>query len=386
MLLSELRHINAKDGNLTVVSQKVAHYVYNIGMNKLRITAIDIGKCLAMIPIILTHVFQRAIPNYMNGWFSSFFLLLGVTIFFFLSGVSHSFRKPVKPLGFVYYIIKDGLMYMVPFLWFIAMRLWFYGQWGTWDKAWFELMQYPVSCLWVCWLLAFISSVVDIGLLISYFAPKLKKVFVCGLLAIGITVLVILRKNSVIPTDSQIGYDYFVAYTPTYFIGFLVGDLFTKIKKNWILFLSMGVGLTGLFFATFFGPNLIKVDFYKHIWMFYLCELCSLVFWIGTINLLDKTKLQKPLSFCGRFTMEAYFLHLMLIKVWGSMPEIKDNPLAITFVCIGLALLLIANTAVVTLVTYYIPFIHFILFGKHYSRYKFENNFFDKIRQIALKE
>lgn len=351
----------------------------------MRIAALDIGKCLAMILIILTHVFQRTLPNYSNEWYSSFLLLLAVPPFFFLSGVSHSFRKPVKPLGFVYYLIKDALMYMIPFLWFIAMRIWFYQQWDSWGKAWEDLMAYPVSSLWVCWILAFISVVVNLGLFLSSVYPKLKKLFVCGLLAIGITVLVILRKNNVIDTDSRIGYDYFIAYTVPFLLGYLAGDHITKVKKNWILFTCLGAGIIGLFFTTFFGPNLIKVDYYTHIWFFFLAEFCSLLFWFGVINLLDKTKASKPLSFLGRYTMEAYFLHLMLIKNWGGMSSLGGEFLPTFFVIIGLTLLLIVNTVAVTAVTYYVPFLHFVLFGKHYSRYKFENRFFDKIKEIALK-
>ena len=350
-------------------------------MNKTRITAIDIGKCLSMLLIIFSHVLQRTTPNYVDNWYSSFILLLALPPFFLFSGISHSFRKPVNLKGFLYYLIKDALMYMVPFLWFIAMRIWFYGQWnGSWNDAWNELMQYPVSSLWVCWILVFISMILDIGLFVSYLKPNLKKVFVSTLLVVGLITIIILRKCFVIDIDSRIGYDYFVAYTPLFIIGYCIGDLFTRFNKNLYLYISLGVGIVGIFLVTFFGPNLIKVNFYQHIWMFFLAEFFSVLFWFGITNLLDKTKLQKPLSFLGRYTMEAYFLHLMVVKAWSSMTSIYNSPLAIIFVTIGIFLILLINIVATIVILYHIPFAHFILFGRHYSRYKFENDFFDKIK------
>ena len=102
------------------------------------------------------------------------------------------------------------------------------------------------------------------------------------------------------------------------------------------------------------------------------------------LNLLKRVRFSKGMAFAGRYSMEMYFLHLMLLKNWGRL----DLPggYAIFGVTLGLYLLCFANTTVVTLVTYFVPFLHFALFGRHYSHYAFENALFDKLRDTCLSK
>lgn len=348
---------------------------------------IDIGKFFAIVIIVLIHVFQRTIPTFTNsdGWVARVLLILGVTPFFFLSGMSYRYKKELSPLGFIYDIFKRSFSYMIPFIWFILFRVWIYSQWPTISKAWEELMLYPVSGLWVCWILLWITLVVDIGLLISYFKPKLKVLFVSLTIVIGITTLVILRKTNVILYDHSIGYDYFIIYTPSFLLGYLIGPYIKYIKKNYIYIICMIVGLGGLIPLCIYNPSFITTTFLKDsMWPFLIASLCSIIFYIGFIPMIQKIKFNNIFAFIGQYTLEIYFLHLMLLKNWSKM-DINNVWLTI-LISLGLFLLCFINCFLVVAISIFIPFSHFILFGRHLSIYDFEDQIFIKLKNIFIKD
>ncbi|MCQ2815150.1 MAG: acyltransferase [Bacilli bacterium] len=352
-------------------------------MNTKRVAAIDIGKFIAILFIILTHVLQRTIPGYTDTWGSVYILLLGVPVFFFLSGMSYRYKEHLKPIGFLYDILKRGFAYLLPFILFLLFRVLVNKQWPDFATAFNECMNYPVMGLWVLWILLWISIVVDIGLLISSVKPKLKVVFVPAVLIVGLVTLIILRNNGVITTDSSIGYNYFVTYIPVFIVGYLFGNLSLKIKNKFVLISFIAVGLAGLFPVSIFNMNIIKVTFLSSVGMIYVGSLCAILFYIGIINLLKCLKMSDLLGFCGRFTLEAYMIHLILLKNWNGLA--LSNNAQIFGMTIGLFLLCIVTIAGVVAVTYFVPFLHFLVFGRHFSFYEFENKFFDKIKNVCYQ-
>ena len=349
-----------------------------------RIDFMDIGKCIAILLVVLTHVLQRTVYGYTgkDGWGSVLILMLAVPPFFFFSGMSYRLKKPLSPLGFLYDIIRRTFLYLLPFIWFILLRMWIYDQWPTFNKAWDDLMLYPVSGLWVCWIMLWISLVLDIGLFISYFFPKLKVLFVSLSLIIGFIILMILRHNGNIQHNNTIGYDYFIIYGPVFLVGYLVGPYILKIKNIYLSIACVLIGFGCLVPIAIYNHPIITAKFLmKSQWMMYLACFCSIVFYFGLINLIQKLKFSNVFAFFGQFTMEMYFLHLMLIKHWKGMH--LDNNWIIFWTSLGLFMLCLVNTLAVVVVTYFIPFLHFIMFGKHYSYYEFENNFFNKIKDFC---
>ncbi len=344
----------------------------------------DIGKFIAMIFIVLIHVLQRSLIGFTgkDGWGSIYFLMLGVPPFFFFSGMSYRLKKPLSPLGFLYDIVRRAFLYFVPFVWFIALRVWLYNQWPDFSKGWDELMLYPISGLWVCWILLWISLVVDIGLFISYICPKFKVAIVSLALVIGYVVLMIYRNRGIIETNHTIGYDYFMVYAPIFLVGYICGPYILKIKNIFIYIACLIVGSVALIPIAINNHEIIGVNFLeKSQWMMYLAALCSVLVYFGLINLVKKLKFSYVIAFLGQFTMEMYFLHLMLLKNWKTMH--LGNNWVVFWVTVGLFLLCYVNTFGVILVTYYVPFLHFAMFGKHYSRYKFEDRIFGFVRDYC---
>ena len=344
---------------------------------------LDICKFFAMICIILAHSLQRTLPNFNNSFSGTFLVIFGLGIFFFVSGISHGYRKPLKPLGFLYDILKRGLMYMWPIVLFLLLRVWLFNQWPTVDKAFGEFWEYPVMGMWFLWVLLWINLTVDIGLLISYFAPKYKKIFVTLMILVFYTLIIILREQNIIYLRTYLGYDYFVAYTPIFLFGYLFGDkLFTNI--NWKVSISLiCVGLVMSILIVHYSEQMVVIDLPTHLPLFYIATTGTLLVYYGVSNLLNETKVGNVFSYFGRFTLEAYFLHLMIVKNWGGM-RITDQALC-TGWTIGIFLACIADIFAVLIICYYVPFIHLLIFGKSLSRKKKKKNIFIKLKEITNK-
>lgn len=347
---------------------------------------LDISKAIAMIFIVIGHVVQRSISGYTSNWISSFFLVAGIPIYFLISGIAINYRKVLTPLGFLYDVVKRALMYMLPVVLFLLLRVTFYKQWEDFPTAFSGFIDYPGWGLWALWLIVWYNALVDIALLVSYFLPKWRKLIISITFVIAFIIFIVLRNQNVIETYHFIGYDYFVIYTPIFFIGYLLGDkIFTYINK-WVSIIVSVLALAGIIvitrLSTPFYSNGYHVE--EHLYIFYLASLCAFGFYYGISTLLDKVKFGKYVGFCGRFTLECYFLHLVLIKNWGNIRQ--ENPWLTTLFAIGLTLLCLVNTAAVVAILYFIPFGHFLMFGRHYSFYKFENRIFDKLKEICTKD
>ena len=353
---------------------------------KNRNVTLDIAKMIAMVFIVIGHVVQRSISGYTSNWISSFFLVIGVPIYFLISGIAINYRKPLSPLGFVYDVIKRALMYMWPVVFFLLLRVGFYKQWPTFEKAFSDFIEYPGWGLWVLWLLVWFNAFIDVALLVSYFLPKWKKLIVSITLVITFVVFIILRNVNTIYNYHFIGYDYFMIYTPIFFVGLLVGDkVFTHINK-WVSLIAIILGLVGMICMTRWATPFYSSGYHieEHLYIFYPACLCAFMFYYGVSTLLSSVKVGSVIGYMGQFTLECYFLHLVLLKNWGSLNT--GTTVGTIFAAIAMTILCLGNTILVVVATYFLPFTHFLLFGRHFSYYSFEKKMWDKLKEIATKD
>lgn len=274
-------------------------------------------------------------------------------------------------------------MYMWPVVLFLLLRVWFYQQWPDFPKAFSTFIEYPGWGLWVLWLLVWFNAFVDVSLLVSYFLPKWKKMIVSITLVIAYVILIILREHNNIPSYHFIGYDYFISYTPIFLVGYLLGDKpFTYINK-WISIIVGSLGLVMVVvlcrFATPFYSSGYHIE--ENLGIFYAATVCAVGFYYGISTLISRIKIGEVIGVLGQFTLECYFLHLVLLKNWSAIR--LENAWLTTIASIALVILCLGNTVLVV-ATYFNPFLHFLLFGRHFSYYKFENKAFDKLRDFCL--
>ena len=350
-----------------------------------RIKSLDICKCVAMTFLILAHTLQRTMNDFPGSFIGYFLVILGLPIFFFVSGMSNSNKKELKPLGFLYDLLRKGFCYFWPVVLFLLLRVAFYQQWVDVPSAFNDFWMWPVNGLWFLWTLLWINAFMDIGLLISSLFIKYKKIVVSVTILVFYILFIILRENNAIYTDTYLGYDYLIAYTPMFLIGYLVGDkLFTYVNK-WLSISLLSIGLVLVVVITSTTEQLVQNNLLEHLPLLYVGAISALLFYYGLSTLLEKVKFGNVLAKCGRFTLEAYFLHLMLLKAFNGIIVTNSNPGLTTIYTISLFLLCLVNTAIVVITTYYIPFAHFLLFGRSFSTYKFEKNFFERIKKFCYE-
>ncbi|MCQ2742414.1 MAG: acyltransferase, partial [Bacilli bacterium] len=273
----------------------------------------DVAKAIAMLFIIITHVLQRTLPGYVDGWGSSVLLVLGVPVFFFLSGSSHGRRNCLTPLGLVIDILKRGFAYFLPIIWFLAFRVWFYGQWSDFSNAFGAFLDNPSYGLWVLWILSWLVLLLDLGLAIPTKNKWIKKGICTSFIAIGYVVMIILRNTWVLYSDLFLGYDLFIYYTPFFVLGIWVGEIWDK-KKTWWLELSFLIaGLLIVILASCFNEPFIRINRLEHLPIYYLACLGGTITILGVSGLISRAKWSKPISYAGQFTLEAYMLHLTLL-------------------------------------------------------------------------
>lgn len=358
----------------------------NLFIDRNRNLLLDALKGFAMLFIVLIHVLQRTIPNFVSNdmWYSQILYLLSVPIFFFLSGISYSRKESLTPLGFLYEILKRAFTYFWPFLFFILLRIAIYQQWQNVSKAFDELMQYPVSGLWVCWIIMWLTAVLDIGLLISHYLKINKKIMPVIMISIGLITLYILRRCNVILKDSYIGYNYFMIYGVVFALGYIIGDRYFNIKKPSITIPVSLLAVSGIVILSYFIRTFMLVNFYDDKWFNYLASILAILSYLSIINILKNIpKISQIFAVMGKYSLEVYFVHLIVLKAFSKL--FYESAFKTFLVSSGLFLLSYITVIIIIILTYYIPYLHFLLFGRHFSRYQFEDNFWNNIKEKMTK-
>lgn len=349
-----------------------------------RIIYLDIIKGFAILLVVLVHVLQRMINDFNDTFYASFLIVLTLPIIFFISGCTHSLKTPFKIKHLPYESLKHAFNYFWPFFTFIVLRILIYQQWDNLKDAFDTLMQTPVSGLWVLWLLSFISVLTDIGLCISSYIPKSKNIIVSSILILGLFILVVLRANFVIVSDYSIGFDYFMIYTPIYILGFVIFPTIQKINlSRFVSLLLIFTNLLLIITCVNEYPIYGLVTYFEYYNVVYVINIFPLLMYMGIINLI-KSKKVKILPTLGKYSLEIYYVHLMILKAFIFIN--LNNLILNILTFIGLFLLSILGSLLIVLLSYYIPFIHALIFGRSYSKYKFEKCIFSKIKKLLIFE
>ena len=98
-------------------------------------------------------------------------------------------------------------------------------------------------------------------------------------------------------------------------------------------------------------------------------SVCAILVCTFLANLLCKFKTQRIISKCGAFTLESFYIHLLFLR---HMKFSTGNGFIYYFQSFGVSLLLLAIVAFITIVMYFVPYFHLLIFGKSFSRYEFE--------------
>ena len=321
-----------------------------------RIVTIDFIRGFAIIFIVLVHVLQRCVPNFSYNFLISFFIVLSVPLYMFVSGLAYSYKNYITIKQLPYQILKKTFNYFWPFLLFLILKTYMIGRWANLSEAFGDVIPSTSYGLWILWILLFISIITEIGLCLAKFAPQYKNYFVVSLLVVGMIILYYLRINHIIVYLDAIAYDYFMFYTPIFIMGFVFGQKMLQIPYF------------GVYDFIYYWPKL------------YVLMSFSFIFYLCLISILKDSKIYNLFAKQGKISLEIYFVHLVFL---GFFSFIEFSNVYLTILsAIGLYLACFALSFVIVFISYYIPFLHFLMFGRSYSFYKFETKFFIRLKAI----
>lgn len=352
---------------------------------KQRIETLDFIRGFAILFIVLVHVLQRYVINFNNHFLISFFIALSAPLFIFVSGVAYSYKESISFKSLPFQIIKKCFNYFWSFLLFLILKTYLIGRWQNLTIAFGEVISATSVGLWILWVLLFISIVVEVGLSFAKLFPKYKNYFVVSLLVIGMIILYYLKINYVIVYLDAIAYDYFMLYIPIFIIGFVFGQkiLHLKLRKS-ISYILLPSSLLSLFFLSMAFPFFAIYNFLYYWPKLYVLIFFSFFFYLSLISLLKEKRIYFWFIRLGKISLEIYFVHLIFLGYF-SFIELSNIYLTIASI-IGLYLACFVLSIAISVITYYIPFLHFLLFGRSYSTYMFERNFFLNLERILTFE
>lgn len=323
---------------------------------------IDFLRGLAIILVVFSHVLQRSIPNYTFEPVATILMLFTMPIFFFVAGINMARRGPLRPLGFLYDIVRRGITYLFPAIVFLLLRTYIYNQFPDFPAAWSAYMDNAQVGLWVLWVLALLNGVLDVGLLLSSITRKHPKIHGAIWLTAAYVTLIILRFNNVIYSDRFLGYDVFLLFTPVVILGYLLGEKMRGLCKgafnySWMLLGFSVTILFGLFCQPYYETVIEERQFIVYFCSpFIVMALCGLAGAIGQANKL------KMVRATGRRSLEIYMLHLLLLKLWSDLS--LENGILTALRVAAMTIGVLAFCESVILVTKDLPFLHFLAFGR----------------------
>lgn len=348
----------------------------------------DLVKFFAMILVIVGHVIQNFVPSLMNTPFYNFLWLVQMPLFVLVSGFFTDARKGLNFRGFLKATFKNVLTLLVPTFSFIFVStLIFRENSGNILETFVQFVKNPQTSLWFFWVLFIILLIFNIGRLFvkgDKFVNVMIPFIVSFVFFVGLIIYLFLtdfKYGSFLETQ-LIAY-----YLPIFCIGSLARIIssmkWTKKPAFKIPLFVVSIAFT-LFMMFYFdsihlfpGTNIIYMTLrilggltgsYTIIRIF--------------IFLSEKFKEMKVIANLGRYSLETYYLHILFLRYLPIEKISSDLVFTQILFVIQVTSLLLIFTFLVILITRFVPFIHFIIFGKNNSRYKFERNIHNKIENF----
>jgi fucose 4-O-acetylase-like acetyltransferase len=343
---------------------------------KQRVCWIDLIKLFAIVLVFLNHSLDHFDGMWGSGPLSNFIWLLEMPLFITVSGMlcipkerASTFKKLISEL------LKKARLYLYPTFSFILLDCLVFGNYSrNLGNAFLAFFKGPT--FWYLWVLFFIILFFDIGL---YLSSKIKNKTVSTLFPYIFSVLIFVLLAAVVlfflKGSDLLGIKLICYYLPFYCFGFLLQQtkVFVNVQNN------KKANISPLLFIVSFAIFAIEVVYFKSIFSFPDTSLLFLAIrYIGSVtgvyavmfsfSKIPVTEAITGISKIGHFTLEFYYLQVIFA---GSISSLFSNDYSPTN-CLILFLLYVVVCALCMLLFYFVPFLHFAIFGKPWSFYSFE--------------
>lgn len=312
---------------------------------------VEVFRGLAILEVVLHHVTSRFLRELTPGSSEWFFLAVlnrtlhfAVPAFLFMTtlvlgvGLLRGFR-----LG--RYLQNRALRLLWPYL------LWsgFYLAFRFWDYGVFQPERLPHQLLWgkAYFHLYFLALALQLTLLLPFFRPLLVRRPSGGwflLLGVGVTLLLYFlnRQYRFLPYPGS----FILWYTPALALGLYLAvrlEALPRLLRFWpLVLLGAGVGLWGYLPLALEALQRQPVNTFHYQAFHWLYTTAMAFLLLALAHGLARTPLRSPLAFLGRYSLQIYLLHPLVMRLLEKYPDFPE-PLGLKpafVVYVGLALLL----------------------------------------------
>lgn len=363
-------------------------------MEQKRQTYLDLVKLFAILIVVFRHCMQKYVVNYEYGALSNAIWLIQMPIFFVVSGIlSPNKDKFPTTESFFISLLKKIFVYLWPIVTFTIISAWTLNQSPeSLGGSFVGFFQDPTSNLWFLWVLFWCVALFDVSIFVSsrFHNESFSEWFPLITSFVVLCVLLVLYYFKAF-SGEFLGLKLWLFYLPFYSLGYSF-RIFKKWKlfsgentklRNVVVWVSLGVFMFSYLFISFYFPSVAKFDdsnvFYVAIRIF--GSLCGSLLFIVVFYYLSRFQFLSKISKGGRFTLECYYFHILINRLIPSLSE--GTAVAIQWGYVfGLFFFLIAVTAVAIIISYFVPFLHLLVWGKSWSKYSFEKQFVSKLKVV----
>ena len=350
-----------------------------------RIETIDLLKLFAAILVILSHCMMKYISDGVSNPLFNFIWLTQMPLFMFASGFLNIKAEKVSTIKkFFYRTLRNVLCLLVPCFTFLLIGCLLDSK-SIFD-AFVSFYKNPETNLWFLWVLFIIHLVFDFGLYLSNFVKRKFGFLMPVLLSLFVSLIVFILMVCLSKqfSFSTLSLKLIAYYIPFYCFGFLF-HIFINLKSPFtkrmsiISFIVLGISLIVVLFECFFFKSIHSFDDFNISFLIIrlVGSVCAIYLCVFIADLFIRFRCVLKVSKFGGYSLQAYYIHILLLRFLNYSNENIFAQWAIAF---GSASLLILMIALILTIMYFIPFLHLLIFGKSFSFYKFEK----KIPKIFL--
>ncbi len=351
--------------------------IFNDFRTSKRVYSVDLLKLFASLLVILSHCYNKYVNNFETP-FSNYIWLTQMPLFMAASGLVFADRTKFTTIkDYLYRELRNVVTLLIPCFTFLVIST-IISQKNILN-SFVEFYLNPETNLWFLWVLFLVHVIFDFGLYLSnkisnrYLRFALPYV-ISAFISVTIFVLILVFKDGF---DSNILCVRLLAfYLPFYCLGTLIRELLTRInfetKLNKILLICISaVSLAVLLFEIIYFKSIYAFDDsnIKYMLIRVIGSVSSIIVHIVLFDLICNLAFFRRISKYGAYSLESYYLHILWIRLFTySSTDIATQYLQFFGTFVFLVLLVILTLVI----TYFVPYLHLVLFGRSKSMYAFE--------------
>lgn len=340
----------------------------------------DLIKCYAMLSVVMDHTIKRWVDGIQTTQLYNFIFLSQMPIFMFVAGYFfyRNIERKYSVQEFLKRILHLFLSYIVPFISFVILTsiisFDFKGI-GTNIVAAFLM---PDNSLWFLWTLFWIELLMlcaqQITNSISRKGINKWRLFLAsiGIYVVELIPFLILYKCFPLYFQSKL-----IVY---YSVFFILGSIFMFIRQN-VTCLNMNVAKVIILICSLVVVCMVMIT---HPVILYEAETVTnmIVRMVGSfasifmiwslMELISKNKLIAQIAPFGKYTLEMYYIHLILLSFQFTHHYLPFGQPTVSVLYSMLYAIVILLSAILIYLLKKVKFLDFLLFGKYKRMLKLE--------------